>query len=56
MKASASRRRPAMTNNWTLERKTRRASTLADFFTSSPLRDSALNVKRLKGKLRTPDT
>ena len=34
------------------ERKTKRVGTLAEFFASSPLRDSGLKVKRSKGNLR----
>src|SRR5262245_16535947 len=37
------------------ERKTKRVGTLAEFFASSPLRDSGLKVKRSKDKLRSPD-
>jgi hypothetical protein len=34
------------------ERKTRRKGNLADFFASSPLRGSGLELKRLMGKPR----
>jgi len=34
------------------ERKTRRSGSLADFFAASPLRDSGLNVRRSKDRLR----
>jgi prevent-host-death family protein len=37
------------------ERKTKRVGTLAEFFASSPLRDSGLKIKRSKDKLRSPD-
>lgn len=37
------------------ERKTKRMGTLAEFFASSPLRDSGLKVKRSKDKLRSAD-
>jgi prevent-host-death family protein len=37
------------------ERKTKRVGTLAEFFASSPLRDSGLKNKRSKDKLRSPD-
>jgi prevent-host-death family protein len=35
------------------ERKTKRVGTLAEFFASSPLRDSGLEIKRSKDKLRS---
>jgi prevent-host-death family protein len=34
------------------ERKTRRAGTLADFFATSPLRESRMKIKRATGWLR----
>ena len=34
------------------EQKTRRKGSLAEFFANSPLRDSGLKVKRLRGRLR----
>jgi prevent-host-death family protein len=34
------------------ERKTRRKGTLADFFASSPLRGSGVQIKRVRGRLR----
>ncbi len=34
------------------ERKTKRRGSLAEFFLSSPLRGSGLQVKRLRGKIR----
>ena len=37
------------------ERKTRRKGNLAEFFASSPLRESRLKVKRLGGRLRRVD-
>ncbi len=37
------------------ERKTQRAGSLADFFKASPLRGSALQVRRSKDPLRTSD-
>ena len=37
------------------ERKTRRKGSLADFFASSPLRASGLQVKRLRGRIRKID-
>jgi prevent-host-death family protein len=37
------------------ERKTRRRGNLAEFFASSPLRGSGLELKRVAGKLRAPN-
>lgn len=37
------------------ERKTKRRGNLAEFFASSPLRESGLKVERLKGGLRKID-
>lgn len=37
------------------ERKTKRVGNLAEFFASSPLRDSGLKAKRSKDKLRSTD-
>lgn len=37
------------------ERKTRRSGSLAEFFAASPLRSSALKVRRSKDKLRKTD-
>jgi len=37
------------------ERKSRRVGTLADFFAASPLRDSGLDVERLKDPPRPVD-
>ena len=37
------------------ERKTRRKGSLADFFAASPLRDSGIDVRRLKGRPRQVD-
>jgi prevent-host-death family protein len=37
------------------ERKTRRSGSLADFFAASPLRGSALTVRRSKDRLRKTD-
>jgi prevent-host-death family protein len=34
------------------ERKTKRKGTLAEFFATSPLRDSGLKLKRMPGRLR----
>jgi prevent-host-death family protein len=36
-------------------RKTKRVGTLADFFASSPLRESGLKLRRPKGRLRDID-
>ena len=37
------------------ERKTKRKGTLADFFAASPLRDSGIEIERLKDKPREID-
>lgn len=37
------------------ERKTRRKGNLAEFLLASPLRGSGIEIKRLKGRLRTVD-
>lgn len=37
------------------QRKTKRVGTLADFFASSPLRGSGLQLRRPKGRLRKVD-
>jgi len=37
------------------ERKTKRQGTLADFLAASPLRDSGIEIERLKGALRNVD-
>ena len=37
------------------ERKTKRRGNLAEFFASSPLRESGLKVERLRGRLRKID-
>jgi prevent-host-death family protein len=37
------------------ERKTKRVGTLADFFARSPLRESGVQVKRSKDRLRSND-
>ena len=41
------------TEEW--ERKTKRTGNLAEFFATSPLRGSELEVERTKGGLRKPD-
>jgi prevent-host-death family protein len=40
-------------NEW--KKRTRRKGSLAEFFASSPLRGSGLNIKRLKGGMRKID-
>jgi prevent-host-death family protein len=40
------------TDEW--RRRTRRQGSLADFFASSPLRDSGLHLERLPGGVREP--
>jgi prevent-host-death family protein len=37
------------------DRKTRRTGNLAEFFATSPLRESGLRARRKKGSLRRPD-
>ena len=37
------------------ERRTKRKGTLADFFAASPLRDSGVRIKRLRGRVRKVD-
>ena len=37
------------------ERKTKRTGNLAEFFAGSPLRDSGVRIKRLRGRLRRAD-
>jgi len=37
------------------ERKTKRSGNLAEFFAGSPLRDSGIRIKRLRGRLRRAD-
>ena len=37
------------------ERKVKRQGTLADFFASSPLRESGLRLRRLPGRVRSRD-
>ena len=37
------------------ERKTKRKGTLAEFFAASPLRDSGIEIERLKGGIRDVD-
>jgi len=40
-------------NEW--NRKTKRVGTLADFFASSPLRNSGIKLRRPRGRLRKTD-